>query len=169
MSMKMNRRTMLASSAAAIGVLSATGVRADGHTMHTIEMLNKNPDNPRQRMVYLPRVLRVKAGDSVMFKSVDKGHNAELLEDMKPEGAEEWSTKIGSDEEVTFDKPGIYGIRCTPHYSTGMVGLIVVEGEGMLDNLEDAKGARHRGKAKKVFGEIWDEAEEAGLLEDVSA
>ncbi|MEM7519606.1 MAG: pseudoazurin, partial [Pseudomonadota bacterium] len=142
---------------------------ADGHTMHTMEMLNKNPDNPRERMVYYPRVMRIKAGDSVMFKSVDRGHNAELLEDMAPEGAEEFSTKVGDDAEVTFATPGVYGIRCTPHYSTGMVGLIVVEGEGMLDNLEAAKGARHRGKAKKVFSDIWEEAEAGGMLEPMTA
>ncbi|MEM7521012.1 MAG: pseudoazurin, partial [Pseudomonadota bacterium] len=72
MTIKMNRRAMLAMSAA-FGVLAANGVSADGHTMHTMEMLNKNPDNPRERMVYYPRVMRIKAGDSVMFKSVDRG------------------------------------------------------------------------------------------------
>lgn len=168
MSIKMNRRTLLATSAA-FGVLSAAGVSADGHTMHTMEMLNKNPDDPKQRMVFYPRVLRIKAGDTVMFKSVDKGHNSESMKDMIPEGAEKWSTKISKDEEVTFATPGVYGFRCTPHYSTGMVGVVIVEGEGMLDNLEDVQGVRQRGKAKKVFADIWEEAEEAGLLEPMSA
>lgn len=168
MSIKMNRRAMLASSAA-FGVLAATGVRADGHTVHEIDMLNKNPDNPKQRMVFSPRVLRVKPGDTVLFKSVDRGHNSESLDDMIPEGAEAWSTKIGKDEEVTFDVPGVYGYRCTPHYSTGMVGVIVVEGEGMLDNLEAAQDVRQRGKAKKIFSEIWEEAEEGGYLDTAEA
>ena len=44
-----------------------------------------------------------------------------------------------------------------------MVGLIVVEGDGMLYNLKAAKGIKHRGKAKKAWKEIWEAADEAGL------
>ena len=35
-----------------------------------------------------------------------------------------------------------------------MIGLIVVNGDGKLDNLEDAKGAKHRGKAKKAWKKL---------------
>ena len=45
----------------------------------------------------------------------------------------------------------------------GMIGLIVVEGDGMLDNLEEAKSAKHRGKAKKAWKALWDEADAQGL------
>ncbi|MEM6303855.1 MAG: plastocyanin/azurin family copper-binding protein [Pseudomonadota bacterium] len=166
--MSLNRRALLAS-AAGFALFAGTGLRADGHATHTVEMLNKDPDNPRARNVFKPRILRVKAGDTVLFKSVDRGHNAAAVDEMIPEGTEEWKTKIGADEEVTFAQPGIYGYNCTPHASTGMVGLIIVEGEGMLDNLEDAKGARQRGRAKAVWEEIWEEAEAEGLLEPVSA
>lgn len=162
--MSMNRRTMLvATTGAAIGL--AVGAKADGHAAHTIEMLNKHPTDKKQRMVFFPRVLKVKAGDTVMFKSVDKGHNTESIGDMIPGDAAEWKSKIGKDMEVTFDVPGVYGYKCTPHASTGMVGLIVVEGEGMLDNLEAAKEVKQRGRAKKVFQDIWAEAEEAGYLQ----
>lgn len=168
MSFKLNRRAMLASTAA-FGIAAATGLRADGHTMHTVEMLNKDPDNPRERMVYSPNVIRIKAGDSVMFKSTDRGHNAEAMEGMVPDGAEEFATKINSDEEVTFATPGVYGVRCTPHYSTGMVMLVVVEGEGMLDNVEAAKGVRQRGRAKQRFDAIWEKAEAEGYLDAASS
>ncbi|MEM9966892.1 MAG: pseudoazurin [Pseudomonadota bacterium] len=168
MSIKMNRRTVLATSAA-FGALSAAGVNADGHTAHVVEMLNKHPDDPRQRMVYVPRVIKVKPGDTVLFKSVDRGHNSASLKGMIPAGAEDWDSKINDDFEMTFTTPGVYGYQCTPHSSTGMVGLVVVEGEGMLDNLEEAKGARLRGRAKKVFEDIWAEAEEGGYLEPTTA
>ena len=45
-----------------------------------------------------------------------------------------------------------------------MVGLIVVEGEGMMDNLEAAQKVRHRGQAKKRFEALWEMAEEAGVM-----
>ncbi|GIS46662.1 MAG: hypothetical protein Ct9H90mP18_09940 [Gammaproteobacteria bacterium] len=34
----------------------------------------------------------------------------------------------GLNEElvVKFDKEGVYGYKCTPHYILGMVGLVVV-------------------------------------------
>ena len=47
-----------------------------------------------------------------------------------------------------------------------MIGLIVVTVEGKLDhldNLEDAKGAKQRGKAKKAWKKLWEEADAAGL------
>jgi hypothetical protein len=45
----------------------------------------------------------------------------------------------------------------------GMIGLIVVEGDGMLDNLEEAKSVKHRGKAKKAWKALWEEADAAGF------
>lgn len=82
----------------------------------------------------------------MLFKSVDRGHNSASIDGMLPEGAEEWNGKINDDIEVTFDKPGFYGYKCKPHATVGMVGLVVVEGEGKLDNLEAAQGVRQRGK-----------------------
>lgn len=78
-------------------------------------------------------------------------------------GAEPWKGKINKDTAVKFDVPGFYGYICTPHGTNGMVGLIVVEGEGKLDNLKSAQKIRHRGKSKKEFKEIWKEAESMGL------
>ena len=134
-----------------------------------VEMLNKAPDNPRNRYVYSPRILQVQPGDTVLFEPVDRGHNSASIDDMLPEGAEEWNSKINDDFEITFETPGFYGYACTPHSTVGMVGLIVVEGEGKLDNLEEAQGVRHRGKSRQAWEEIWDEAEEQGLLEPTTA
>jgi pseudoazurin len=165
MTSNISRRSVLIA-AAATTVVPSSALLADGHGDATVvEMLNKHPDDSKQRMVFYPRVLKVKAGDTVTFKSVDKGHNSETIKGMVPDGAEGWKSKINDDLDVTFDKPGIYGFKCTPHTSLGMVGLVVVEGEGMLDNMEEAKGVKHRGKAKKAFEEIWEEAEAAGYFE----
>lgn len=115
-------------------------------------------------MVFYPRILQVNSGDTVTFESVDKGHNSASIKGMIPDGAESWKGKINKDVSVTFEQPGFYGYVCTPHGTNGMVGLIVVEGEGKLDNLESAKKVKQRGKSKKAFKAIWEEAEEMGLL-----
>lgn len=129
-----------------------------------VNMYTKDPDNKKNRNVFIPRVVRVKPGDTVRFVSVEKGHNSASTKGMLPEGATPWKGKLNKDIEVTFEKPGIYGYECSPHVSLGMVGAVIVEGEGMTDNLEAAKAARKRGKAKKVWQEIWAEIEEKGLL-----
>ncbi|WP_243470839.1 hypothetical protein [Ruegeria denitrificans] len=45
-----------------------------------------------------------------------------------------------------------------------MVGLVIVNGEGKLANLEASKSVKHRGRANVVFDELWTEAEASGLL-----
>ncbi|MEM9732262.1 MAG: pseudoazurin [Pseudomonadota bacterium] len=127
-------------------------------------MLTKDPDDRKNRNLFSPRIVKVKPGDTVKFVSAEKGHNSASSKGMVPEGTEGWKGKISKDIEVTFDKPGVYGYECTPHASLGMVGLVIVEGEGMTDNLEAAKKVRQRGKSKKVWQEIWAEVEEKGLV-----
>lgn len=131
---------------------------------HEVLMLNKDPDNKKNRMIFQPNIIVLNAGDQVTFVSKDKGHNSASIKDMIPEGAEPWKSKIGKDFSVTLDVPGFYGYQCTPHYSLGMVGLIVVNGDGKLANLEQSRSVKHRGRAKKKFEEIWAKAEERGLL-----
>lgn len=174
MAKSVTRRNVIitGASAAAIAPFAAslgTEVGAEEAMAHEIQMLNRHPEDRRQSMVYFPRVLSVKPGDTVTFLSVDKGHNTKTIKDMIPDGPESWDSKLNEDFEITFDAPGFYGYQCTPHASTGMVGLIVVEGEGKLANLEAAQGVRHRGRSRKVWEEIWSEAEEMGLLEETVA
>ena len=126
---------------------------------HEIKMYNKDPNNKKSRMVFIPRLLKVKPGDKVKFISVNKGHNAQTIKGMIPSGAKKWKSKIGKDFELTLEVPGVYGYKCTPHYGVGMVGLIVVEGENWKSNLDQAKKVKKLGKSKKVFKEIWSELE----------
>jgi len=133
-------------------------------TTHEVEMLNQNPDNPRERMVFRPMLLVIQAGDTVTFLSSERGHNSASIDGMIPEGAEPWDSRINEDLSVTLDIPGFYGYMCTPHASVGMVGLIVVEGDGMTDNYQTARDVRQRGRAAEVFDEIWTEVEARGLV-----
>ncbi|MBD0866330.1 MAG: pseudoazurin [Rhodobacteraceae bacterium] len=167
MSFKLTRRNMMTSTAAVTLVAATRLVAQDAQTV-TVQMLNKHPENSKLRMVYYPRIAVVNPGDTVVFEATDRGHNSAAVEGMVPDGVELWDGTINEEISVTFDQPGIYGYECTPHKSSGMVGLIIVQGEGMLDNLEAAKDVRQRGKAKKVWEEIWEEVEAQGYLTEVS-
>ncbi|MEM8698684.1 MAG: pseudoazurin [Pseudomonadota bacterium] len=127
-----------------------------------IEMLNKAPEG-KGRMVFNPRILTMQPGDTVTFLATDKGHNAESIKDGIPDGAEAWKGKINEEVSITLSTPGFYCYKCKPHEASGMVGLIIVEGEGKLANLEAAKSIRSRGRAKKIWEEIWAEADAEGL------
>ena len=91
---------------------------------HEVQMLNKSPDNTKQFMVFSPAYLQVDPGDTIIFISVDKGHNSVSLKGMIPEGAESWKSKMNKDFEITLDVEGIYAYKCLPHYGMGMVGII---------------------------------------------
>ena len=95
-----------------------------------VKMQNKGTEGV---MVFEPSLVQIQPGDTVKFVAADKGHNAESIEAMMPEGATSFAGKINEEPSVVFDKPGVYGIRCKPHYGMGMVGLIVV---GQPHNVE---------------------------------
>ncbi|MEO0327201.1 MAG: pseudoazurin [Pseudomonadota bacterium] len=158
--MNLNRRTVLVGMAA----LAASNNFAFAQTAHNIEMLNKHPEDKKRRMVFHPMIQVIEPGDSVKFLTTAKGHNSISIEGMIPEGAEPWKGKINEEIELTLEKPGVYGYLCQPHATLGMVGLIIVKGDGMADNLEAAKAVKQRGKAKKIWKEIWEIVEAEGLI-----
>ncbi len=154
MTLSLSRRLFLAATTSLVAV-------RPGFAMNSfdVQMVNKHPENPKIRQAFFPRIQVVKPGDTVNFLATDRGHNAAVIDGMIPDDVEAFEGKINEEISVTFDKPGFYGYMCTPHASVGMVGLIIVEGEGMMDNLEAAKGVRQRGKAKAAWAEIWEEVD----------
>lgn len=118
---------------------------------HQVEMLNKGE---KGSMVFQPAFVAVAPGDTVTFVPTDKSHNAESIKDMIPEGATPFAGKASEQITVTFDKEGVYGVKCAPHYGMGMVALIVV---GKPVNLDQAKAVKQTGRAKKVFGELFEQ------------
>ncbi|MBO9473310.1 pseudoazurin [Shimia sp. R10_1] len=130
-----------------------------------IQMLNKDPDDKKRRMIFKPLIQVVQPGDTVRFVSVDKGHNTQSVAGMLPDGAEEWKSKISKDFEVTLTVPGFYGYKCTPHTAMGMVGLIIVQGDGILDNYEAAKSVKHKSRMQKVWDQIWEQVDAEGLAQ----
>jgi pseudoazurin len=115
-----------------------------------VKMLNKGAEG---MMVFEPSLVKIEPGDTVKFVATDKSHNAETIKGMLPADATPFAGKMNEDIVVTFDKPGVYGVKCMPHYAMGMVALVAV---GKPDNLEQAKALPQSGKAKQVFAALFD-------------
>lgn len=88
-----------------------------------VQMLNKGATGT---MVFEPSYTKIAVGDTVTFVPTDKGHNAESIKDMIPEGAEPFKGLSGKEIAVTFTVPGAYAVKCSPHVGMGMVALVVV-------------------------------------------
>ena len=110
-----------------------------------IHMLNKGKDGA---MVFEPAGLKIAAGDSITFIPTDKGHSAELIDGMAPEGAAKFKGALNETIKVTFDKAGAYGVKCTPHLGMGMVAAILV-GDGVPANLEAFNAVKLPPKARE--------------------
>jgi pseudoazurin len=143
------RKTIIASAIVLAAVVTSFSAQA---AEHEVKMLNKGTTG---MMVFEPAVIKVAPGDTVHFIATDKSHNVESIEGMLPEGAQPFKGEMSKDLTVTFDQPGVYGIKCKPHYGMGMVGLVVV---GDPVNKTQAAAIEQKGKAKKkfetLFGEI---------------
>ena len=139
------RRVMLL---AACALLLSAGVTLAGEV--EVKMLNKGAEG---LMVFEPALVKIEPGDTVKFVATDKSHNAETIKNMLPEGAAPFAGKMNEDVAVTFDKPGVYGVKCMPHYAMGMVALVVV---GKPDNLDQARAVPQVGKAKQVFASLFE-------------
>ena len=62
---------------------------------------------------------------------------------------------LSKDVSYTFDKPGIYMVKCNPHYGLGMLQAVVVGND--VSNLEQVKAANYPGKAKAAADTIFAE------------
>ena len=110
-----------------------------------VRMLDKGIEGV---MVFEPALVKIEPGDIVKFVATNKGHNVESIKGMLPEGAAPFVGKMNEEVTVTFDKPGVYGVKCLPHYGMGMVGLVVV---GTPVNQAEAMTVTHPGRAKTVM------------------
>jgi len=115
----------------------------------TVEMLNKLD---KETMVFSKKIVRVDVGDTVFWKSTDKGHNVEFIKKGVPEGVGKFKSKFNKDTEYKFTIPGIYAYWCTPHKNMGMIGFVVVGND--KSNLEAIKKLRYSSKSKKIAPDL---------------
>ncbi len=108
---------------------------------HVVKMLNKGANG--EKMVFEPAFLRINPGDKVRFIPVDKGHMAQTMKGGIPNGASSFESKVNETYTQVFDQAGAYAIKCKPHYTMGMVAMIVV---GQPTNLEQIKSVKVKGK-----------------------
>ncbi len=137
-------RALRAATLALAVSIAGSNLSMAGETVE-IKMLNKGAD---RYMVFEPEVVRIKPGDTIKFIAADKGHNAVTIKELIPTGAEPFRGKINEELAITLSTPGVYGFRCDPHYTLGMVGVVVV---GEPANLDAAKQAKLPGKAGEVM------------------
>jgi pseudoazurin len=140
---------------AALGglLITASLVGAASAADFEVKMLNKGESGS---MVFEPALTKVAVGDTVTFVAVDKGHNAETINGMIPDGAEAVKGKASQDISVTFTVPGAYGFKCLPHYSLGMVALVVV-GDTPPANLDALKAVKQPAKPQQKFDALFAE------------
>ena len=120
--------------------LSGTAFAAE----HEVQMLNKGEAG---MMVFEPAFVKAEPGDVIHFVPTDKSHNVESIKEILPEGVETFPSKINEEYSLTVTEPGVYGVKCTPHYAMGMVALIQV-GDAPA-NLEAAKTTKMPKKARE--------------------
>lgn len=112
------------------GAVAVASVHTAAAEEHVVKAVVTNWD---------PLVVFIKPGDSIRWTNM-AGHDSASVEGMIPEGAATWHSKMGEEVVMTFDKPGAYIYKCTPHVSAGMVGAIVV-GDGSPENLAQIDAA----------------------------
>ncbi len=110
-----------------------------------VKMLNKGAEGA---MVFEPAFVSAAVGDTVTFLATDKGHNVEAIKDMLPAGVEVFKSDFGKDYVLTITTEGLYGVKCTPHFTMGMVALIQA---GAPVNLDAVAAVTLKGKAKTRF------------------
>lgn len=131
--------------------LALTAIVACGLAMPSLaaehEIKIKNTNGKGKFMVFEPDFLKVEPGDTVKFTLVDKNHNAEAIAEVWPEGVEPLKGEMNQDAEFVVEKPGYYGIKCHPHFTMGMVALIVAgepTNQAQLDAFKAPGGAKKR-------------------------
>lgn len=117
---------------------------------HVVRMMNANGKG--KFMLFEPEFVKANVGDTVKFVPTNKGHNAEMIPGLWPEGSAELKGELNQEAVLTIDKPGIYGIKCLPHYPMGMLAMVVAgdpTNKAQLDSYTPPGSAQKRFDALK--------------------
>ena len=145
----MLKRTFLTLAAAGMALAMAGEAAA---AEHRVQMLNSGPGGA---MVFSPAVVRARPGDTIRYVPTNPGHNAETIAGMLPAGVAVTRGAMGREFVLTVTQPGVYGVKCAPHYSMGMVGLVIV-GDGSPNRAAaQAAAGRTPNLARRRFAEFF--------------
>lgn len=125
---------------------------------------SKNYIVKMKNFVFDPEILIVNPGDTIIFVPDPSGHYSQSLDYEISDGIKKgWKTEWGKKESIALKKPGFYCYICPPHQMLGMVGLIIVKGEDMYDNFDEAKeetiNKRTFPKEIEAWKNIWEKVE----------
>lgn len=70
-------------------------------------------------------IVYIETGEQVSWENMT-GHNVETIDVLTPEGSEKINSELGASVTATFDTPGLYVYKCTPHWGARMGGVIMV-------------------------------------------
>jgi pseudoazurin len=136
--------------AAATALVLAAGATPTLAANVDVQLLNKGDMGS---MVFQPDLIKVNVGDTVTFQPSDKGHDVETIAGMIPAGAAAFKGDNSEPLTETFTVPGVYAIKCTPHYGLGMVAIVVVGND--LSNLDTLKAAHNPKRPQDRFNAIF--------------
>ncbi|MEO8882917.1 MAG: pseudoazurin [Devosia sp.] len=140
----------IAKLALAAALLVAAGAMPAWAANVDVQLLNKGDMGS---MVFAPDLVKINVGDTVTFQPTDKGHDVQSMDGLIPAGATPFKGETGQPLVETFTVPGVYAIKCTPHYGLGMVAVVVVGND--LSNLDTIKAAHNPGLPQKRFDAIF--------------
>lgn len=145
----MLKRTFITLAAAGLALAMAGEAAA---AEHRVQMLNRGDGGT---MVFSPAVVRARPGDTIRYVPTDPGHNAETIAGMLPAGVQVTRGAMGREYVLRVTQPGVYGVKCAPHYSMGMVGLVIV-GDGSANRATaQATAGRAPNIARRRFTEYF--------------
>ena len=133
------RKVLGLATAAVLAIMAGNAVAAEIE----VKMLNKGAEGV---MVFEPALVKIAPGDTSSSSPPTRAITQRRIKGMLPADATPFVGKNGEDVAVTFDKAGIYGVKCLPHYGMGMVAMVVV---GTPANIEAGQGrsATRQGQA----------------------
>ncbi len=131
----------------ATGLLALAPISALADTIE-VKMLNRGETG---NMVFEPHFVSAQIGDTVVFLPTDRGHNAETVDGMVPEGQDAFVGGINEEIAIELTADGMIGVKCKPHLGMGMVMVIQVGAAEMPADFLEAKLPR---KAKSTFEDI---------------
>jgi pseudoazurin len=130
-----------------------------------IRMYTIDPEDSSRQHVFKPNLIAAEVGDTIRFLPTELSHQSSSIATMLPEGARGWEGAVNAEVSYVLPRPGIYGFECVPHYAAGMIGLVVVNGEGKTENLARTRAASHPGLATPEFAALFAQAQARGLLD----